>query len=318
MKLRDVIKQYVGVRRAQGGKCDAEHVLRFFCRSLGNNIDIRSVRPRAVGAFLVGSGQLTRNWHAKYYVLRHFYKYAVTRRYVTSAPLPKTIPKPPPRLVPYIYSQQQLRRLVEAASLCQRPRRGPRYVIEPQTLRMIILLLYGAGLRVGEALALNLDDVNLAGRLVTVRLSKFYKSRLIPMGTHLTQAMTAYSHWRHTTHPAADGHTPFFVSRDERRITYITMCNAFKRLRQHTGIGRKDGGRYQPRLHDLRHTFAVHRLVAWYREKADVQQLLPRLSVYLGHIGIESTQIYLTMTPELLEEASIRFACYAQTGVSNE
>jgi len=81
------------------------------------------------------------------------------------------------------------------------------------------------------------------------------------------------------------------------------------------GVWRCDGSRYQPRLHDLRHAAAVHRLVSWYREGADVNRLLPQLATYLGHVHISGTQRYLTMTPELLHEASIRFEAYAQGGL---
>ena len=88
----------------------------------------------------------------------------------------------------------------------------------------------------------------------------------------------------------------------------------FRILCNSEGIRRDDGACHQPRLHDLRHTFAVHRLTSWYQQGADVQKLLPHLSTYLGHVDIQSTQVYLTMTPELLDEAGKRFAQYAAEG----
>jgi integrase len=90
-----------------------------------------------------------------------------------------------------------------------------------------------------------------------------------------------------------------------------TVRRAFARVRRSARIIRTDGARYQPRLHDLRHAFAGHRLTAWYRAGADVQRLLPQLSTYLGHLSVASTQVYLTMTPELLREACLRFERYA-------
>ena len=93
-----------------------------------------------------------------------------------------------------------------------------------------------------------------------------------------------------------------------------TVEHVFKRIRKQAGVGRTDGARYQPRLHDLRHTFAVHRLTEWYREGADVQKLLPQLSVYLGHAYLAATSVYLSMTPELLHEAGERFEHYAWKG----
>jgi integrase len=89
------------------------------------------------------------------------------------------------------------------------------------------------------------------------------------------------------------------------------MENVFRRICEKAGICRTDGARYQPRLHDLRHTFAVHRLTAWYKQGADVQKWLPVLSVYLGHHYLAATSVYLTMTPALLHQANLRFENYA-------
>jgi integrase len=94
-------------------------------------------------------------------------------------------------------------------------------------------------------------------------------------------------------------------------VTTDTLRHNYRLLCERAGVRREDGARYQPRLHDLRHTFAVHRLTSWYRQGADVQRLLPHLSVYLGHVHIRTTQVYLSMTPELLQEANIRFERYA-------
>ena len=107
------------------------------------------------------------------------------------------------------------------------------------------------------------------------------------------------------------GESPFFVGRRGKKILLNTLEGAFQQLRQYAGLRRDGGPRCQPRLHDLRHTSAVHRLTAWYREGKDVQLLLPQLSVYMGHTYLAATQVYLTMTPELLHEASLRFELYA-------
>lgn len=104
---------------------------------------------------------------------------------------------------------------------------------------------------------------------------------------------------------------PFFCFHDGRPLSQSAVRNAFRRQRILANIQRLDGAHHQPRLHDLRHTGAVHRLVAWYRSGADLQRLLPQLATYLGHIDISATQRYLTLTPELLLEASLRFESYA-------
>ena len=105
-----------------------------------------------------------------------------------------------------------------------------------------------------------------------------------------------------------------FLTRNGSPLERHTAENVFRRLRARAGVLRLDSGRYQPRLHDLRHAAAVHRLISWYRQGADVQRLLPQLATYLGHVHIAATQRYLTMTPELLHEASRRFERYACGG----
>ena len=115
-----------------------------------------------------------------------------------------------------------------------------------------------------------------------------------------------------------DGNRPFFTGKNGARLTDHAVRKAFKQLRKSVGIYRDDQASYQPRLHDLRHSFAVHRLVSWYQSDADVQKLLPHLATYLGHVSLAATQIYLTMTPDLLEAASARFAEYVFTEVKND
>jgi integrase/recombinase XerD len=239
--------------------------------------------------------------------LRGLYRYALSRGLASEAPLPSIVPKRPPPFVPYIYSREELRRLLRAASECRNSRRRA----EPLTLRTILLLLYGAGLRVSEALRLDCPDVDLASTLLRIRDSKFSKSRLVPLGPALIQALADYAAWRRVNHPMSDPQGPFFVGRTGGRLKRTAFSTTFRRVCAWAGVRRKDRVHRQPRLHDLRHTFAVHRLTAWYQQGADVQRLLPQLSVYLGHACLSSTQFYLSMTPALLQQAGSRFEQYA-------
>jgi integrase len=140
----------------------------------------------------------------------------------------------------------------------------------------------------------------------------------VPIGPRLTAVLRTYADDRRWQGHANNRAHPFFVTRTDTAVTRGMAEAAFVRLRNSADIAREDGARYQPRLHDLRHTMAVHRLVAWYREGADVQRLLPQLATYLGHVDVAATQRYLTMTPELLEEASRRFERYTQPEVGHE
>lgn len=139
--------------------------------------------------------------------------------------------------------------------------------------------------------------------------SKFYKTRLVPVGADLCEVLTKHVARRHADHAQSDA--ALFVRRTGDRLSRAAAENAFCRLRIQAIVLRHDGSRFQPRLHDFRHTAATHRLVQWYQEGKDVQRLLPRLATFLGHIHIAGTQKYLTLTPQLLRQASQRFERYA-------
>lgn len=306
MKIEDAVVQYVTHKQSMGMRFHTERrTLRSFCRHCGD-VYLTEVEPEQVRSFLAGTGPVTRFWQRKHEALLGFYRFAIARGYVTHVPLPNTVPKPAQAFVPYIYSHAELRRLLEAVTAsCQHPRS----LLDPLTCRTLLLLLYGAGLRISEALALTLADVDLDAGLLQVRDSKFYKTRTVPIGSDLLGVLAQYVTHRAAGLRAPDA--PFLVSRTGKPVARSTVENTFHRLRQRAGVLRHDGARYQPRLHDMRHTAAVHRLIAWYRAGADVQGLLPHLATYLGHLHIAATQRYLTLTPELLQEASTRFERYA-------
>lgn len=308
MNLGELVTHYVAVRRALGEKCmTIESILRAFCRAAGSQAPVAQIEAKTVSAFLDGRGPITSGWFGRYRVLKGFFHFAISRGHLAEAPLPKVLPKPPPPFVPYVYTRGEIRRLLEAIPSAQ----DYRTLIELDTLRAILLLLYGAGLRVGEALALSVADVDLPHALITVRDTKFFKSRLVPIGSPLAGVLTAYARRRAASHPGNDTESRFFLGRRGAAIQVQTMDDTFERLRDRAGIRRSDGARYQPRLHDLRHSFAVHRLIQWYQQGADVQRLLYYLSVYLGHVHIRHTQVYLTMTADLLQQAGLRFEQYA-------
>jgi site-specific recombinase XerD len=281
-------------------------ILKAYLKAMGD-IGIAEVQAERVLGYISGTGPVTRFWHRKHEALRGFYRFAIGRRYVTQSPLPKTLPRPSRRFTPYIYSSEELCRLLKAASQFGTSRTK----LQAPTIHTLLVLLYGAGLRIGEALSLKLQDVDLTDSLLTIHESKFYKTRLVPIGSRLTNALIAYTKERRRSGHRSNTADTFFVTRTREAVKLLTTERAFSHIRKVADVYRNDGSRYQPRLHDLRHTFAVHRLVAWYRQEADVQRLLPLLSTYLGHINIAATQQYLTMTSDLLREASIRFENYA-------
>jgi site-specific recombinase XerD len=306
MKLSALAFHYVSYKQAMGMRFHTEaRTLRSFCRTMGD-IAITDIAADRVHAYIAGVGPVTRFWHRKYEVIRGFYRFAMARGYAASSPLPKIIPKPR-EFVPYIYSHEELQRLLDASIVCE----SPRSKLQPYTCRMLILLLYGAALRISEALSLTLANVDLPAGILTIHESKFYKTRVVPISPALIAALETYVAQRAKDY-STELDAALFLTRTATPLVRHTAENIFSRLRVQAGVLRYDGGRYQPRLHDLRQNAAVHRLISWYRQGADVQRLLPQLATYLGHVHIAATQHYLTLTPELLHEASQRFEHYAR------
>jgi integrase/recombinase XerD len=306
MTLVDAISAYMQVIHANGCKGDSIHgVLSLFTKYVGQDRELSSISPAEVRAFLDGNRPLSHYWHRKHSALMRFFRFAIARGLVPDIPLPTRTPRCDQDYKPYVYSEDDIDRLIAALDGAHDT------LIEARTLRVLVLLLYGTGLRLGEALHLCLADIDLSRQLLTVRDTKFYKTRWVPLGTHLVQILNEYIVAVHgSINVETCDDSPLFIRRDGGRPTASGIRRAFARLRSKAGVLRNDGARYQPRLHDMRATFAVHRLTTWYQQGADVQRLLPLLSTYLGHASIAATQVYLPMSPELLVEASIRLGHY--------
>ena len=307
MTLTESIESYLSLKRSLGAVFSAEaRILRSFRRVLGD-VPLDSIGRDACQAFCRGSGPPTRFWERKHQTLRGFFRYLTTRGQVPASPLPHAAPRVPRSFQAYIYSRDELRRLLEATSILETTR-SPQ---QPLTVRTLLLVLYGAGLRPGEALRLRCCDVDVADQILAIWNTKFFKSRLVPIGTDLCKALERYWTVRQRLPLPDETRSAFFCTRTGRRLSLARLESFFVRLREHAGIRRPPSDRWQPRLHDMRHAFAVHRVIAWYREGADVQACLPLLATYLGHINLSGTQTYLSMTPELLGHASRRFERYA-------
>jgi integrase/recombinase XerD len=159
-----------------------------------------------------------------------------------------------------------------------------------------LLFLYGTGALVGEARRLLREDVDFKRRTVTLRSNRFNRSREIPIGPDLYKVLRRY---QSTNHRRGEMNAPdFFLTKEGNPLKERAACQTFQRLHRLAGIGRDDGARYQPRLHDLRHTFAVHRLTGWIKRGADLNRMIPALSAFIGQVGLGSTDRYLSLTPE--------------------
>ena len=197
---------------------------------------------------------------------------------------------------PYIFTDTDIALVLAEAGRLRHQRDARTYVT-------LFGLLAVTGMRVGEALRLDLDDVDLDTGVLTITESKFGKSRLVPVLPDTVEALTSYSQLRSAYRPGP-GNDSFFVSRTGRRLIYESVFEVFDHVRATTRIGA--GAARRPRIHDLRHTFAVSTLLGWYRTDQDVAGLLPRLSTYLGHREPRNTYWYLSAVPELLACAAGR------------
>jgi site-specific recombinase XerD len=308
MKLTEAIELHIARKQSAGCRYrDASCTLRAFARSVGD-LQLREVTPAGVKLFIDGglSANVQRKRHC---LLRLFYEYWVARGEVLSSPMPSAIPKVPKTFTPYIYSRVEIQQLLDATSLSQAK---SWCAMSAQTFRTLLLFLYGTGLRLGEALRLEHRHVDPAGAIIRVEQTKFYKSRLVPMGADVSRLLVQHFAQQKPGDSACQN---VFRTKSSEPIEMQTVDLSFRRLRRHAGITRHDFTTYQPRVHDLRHSFAVHRLVTWYQRGEDVQRLLPALSTYLGHVDLSGTQRYLSMTPELLQQASDRYERYALAGV---
>jgi integrase/recombinase XerD len=204
------------------------------------------------------------------------------------------------RRTPYIFSDQEIQRIMEAEVRKQTPFRAA-------TVRTIIGLLASTGIRIGEALRLSVADVRLEATPphLYIHDTKFGKSRNVVLHP---SAAANLRHYRHEREVSLRGHhaEPFFTNTVCRSLIYNPLRHTFRQLLKQVGIVSSAHQR-RPTLHSFRHTFAVKRLTLWQREGVDIRQQLPRLSVYLGHYGPESTYWYLSATPELLQDASTLF-----------
>jgi integrase/recombinase XerD len=195
------------------------------------------------------------------------------------------------RITPFLYTDNDINALITAAGQLSGR-------IRPVAYQTLIGLLAATGMRISEALALNLEHVDLDEGLVTILNSKFGKSRRLPIHPSTIDALTSYLDARHRTTINPDDPAAFLVSDTGRRIAYGQCQATFARCTHTAGIT-PHSPRCRPRLHDLRHTFAVNTLVTWYSTGVDVNVSLPYLSTYLGHINPASTYWYLTASPEL-------------------
>jgi integrase/recombinase XerD len=205
------------------------------------------------------------------------------------------------RPAPHIYSPQEVCSIIEAAQKI-----GPDDTLRPAVISTIIGVLYSTGLRIGEALKLKLADVDLQGQLLTIRETKFKKTRYVPLSPTTVHHLSAFLSQREKAGFPIIPTAPVFISPSGQAYGPARICEIFLEILRNIGL-RGPKGERGPRLHDFRHSFAVNRLALWYQQGANINAKLPLLATYLGHSSLTGTQIYLQATAELLEKTSTLF-----------
>ncbi|HEX2745880.1 MAG TPA: tyrosine-type recombinase/integrase [Streptosporangiaceae bacterium] len=239
-------------------------------------------------------------------VVRCLLDWAVTWGLLEASPLQARRRRVTAARIPFLFDPAQARRLLDAAAALPD---GPRAPARGQTYHAIFALCYGLGLRASEACSLRLGDVDTGRSLLIVRGGKFGKSRLVPHGPRVAALISEHAA-RRVRAAGTDAQAPLFTFDGQRPVHPGTASQAFHHLVATLELPVPDGVS-PPRLHDLRHSFAVGCLLRWYREGLDPSTRLCQLSTFMGHVEPRSTSVYLTMTPQLLAEASQRFEAFA-------
>ncbi len=286
------LADYLAVRRAVGYRLEEAGRLlaRFVAHLDADGIDTVTVAVAARWAATTPRGG---NGARRLTVIRGFARYLQALDPTHEVPPTGLLPVRRTRPVPHLYSDADIAALTEAARALRPP-------LWAATVETIIGTLWVTGMRVGEVLRLNTADLDPDTGVLTVWLSKFGKSRLVPLAPSTIAALGRYR----AQLPATVTTPAMFVTPDGQRVCYPKFHRVFVKLLDRTKISTADGRR--PRAHDLRHSFAVRTLLGWYRDGADAQALLPRLSTYLGHVEPASTYWYLSAAPELMALAAQR------------
>ncbi len=291
MTINDCVRDYVEAKRAHGylfvrSAC----TLRAFSKAFPNTQMFQLIGEHILG-FLNCRQTSTITWRLNYWTLARFFEYW-SRRGVT---LQLTMPPPRPvvrqTFTPYIFTATELRALLNSVSESENSRRR----MDKQTLQAVILFLYGTGASVGEVAAIRPSDVDLENGFVSIHSTRPNRSRRIPIGDDLREVLKQFMDLRSQRHPE---NCHLFITKTGLQISTNRFGRHFRRLRQLANIRRADGSKYQPRVDDLRYTFAVHRITKWIEEGADLNRMLPALAAYMGQTGLGSTERYLFMTPE--------------------
>lgn len=292
MKLSEAIEIYVSRKHANGVTFGGgTKVLLSFWRSVGD-ASLDAINCQNVIGFLDKPGTSPTRWRRKYNDLSHFFEYWISREQMPRLLLPPARAPELTRFVPFIYTKAEIHTLLEGVRTAQ----APEYCsVDAATMRTALLTLYATGASVSEILGLECKDIDLHKGFLTIRSRRFSRSRRLPINSDLVEQLRKYVKLRGDG-SRATGY--LFLNRFGKPMSQANLTRRFQILRRHCGIQRSSEASYQPRVQDLRATFAVHRITSWIRSGADLNRMLPALAAYMGNAGLATTERFLALTPE--------------------
>jgi len=300
--LRDRLQDYLALRRGLGFRLvEGECYLRDFCSFMEQEHATIVTSSLALRWAMAPPSARPTTWAGRLTVVRQFARYLKGFEPATEIPGHRLLPFRPKRCQPYLYSLEEIEHLMAAA------RSMPsRQALKPHTVATLVGLLAVSGMRVSEALSMHRKDVDLESGVITIRGSKFTKSRLVPLHPSTVRALKEYAARRDLCIPRRWPLGPYFLLTGRGAKFAVSQVHmAFDAISRTVGLRTPDMRR-GPRLHDLRHRFATETLLHWSRAGAEIEREMPTLSTYLGHSNIADTYWYLSAHPELLKHAALR------------
>ncbi len=303
--LSRMVNRFLDHKRTLGHRYQHEAwVLQMLQRHVEQS-DCWDLNAKCFESWLASFKDLHANTRRKWYqIVRHFCVYRRRSEPGCFLPSVEGAAKRQPYVTPIILEPRQIGHMLGFASKLPKTTASPH---RAPALRLAIVLLYTCGLRLGELLRLTMSDIEEQGTVLRIRESKFHKSRFVPLSSSATRELHAYLRKRRKGF-ASDSSAPLLGNCQDGYLhpySHAGLRDAIKGLFDAAAVRDEQGRR--PRVHDLRHSFAVQALLRWYRNGADVQSCLPKLALYMGHVSIESSAHYLHWVPTLQRLASHRF-----------
>jgi integrase/recombinase XerD len=301
--LREPLRDYLAMRRTLGFRlCETELHLKGFCVFMEARGQTIVTAKLALEWAMAPVNIRPTSWAGRLTTVRQFARYLQGFEPRTEVPSTRLLPFRPRRCKPYIYSQREIRQLMAAAEAMP-----SRQALRPWTLRTLIGILAVTGMRLREALTMTREDVDLKAGVLTIRGSKFLKSRLVPLHPSASRALAHYARRRDECLRERWGvQAPnFLLTGRGREFQVSEVHKAFYKISRATGL-RGPGINRGPRLHDMRHRFATETLLRWSRSGMQIDREMPTLSTYLGHSNIADTYWYLSAHPGLMRHAALR------------